>query len=65
MLGKQRTAIDEMVDLVFSHTGAFGRAEVSFLFLPPFIDVVDVLGVAEAVSVYKYTEEDMTGGTHI
>lgn len=41
-----RTAIDKMVDLSFGHAGAFGCAEGLFLFLSPFIDEVDISGVA-------------------
>ena len=35
-----------MVDLLFGHAGAFGCAEGLFLFLSPFIDEVDISGVA-------------------
>ena len=41
-----RTAIDKIVDLFFGHAGAFGCAEGLFLFLSPFIDKVDISGVA-------------------
>ena len=41
-----RTAIDKMVNLFFGHAGAFGCAKGLFLFLSPFIDEVDISGVA-------------------
>ena len=40
------TAIDKVVDLFLRHAGAFGCAEGLFLFLSPFIDEVDISGVA-------------------
>ena len=35
-----------MVDLLFGHAGAFGCAEGLFLFLSPFMDEVDISGIA-------------------
>ena len=35
-----------MVNLFFGHAGAFGCAKGLFLFLSPFIDEVDISGVA-------------------
>lgn len=48
----QRTAIHKMVDLVFGHAGAFSRTEGLFLFLSPFIDIMEILGVAVIVNDY-------------
>ena len=39
------TAIDEMVDLSFGHAVAFGSSEGVLLFLAPFVDIPEVLGV--------------------
>lgn len=39
-----------MVDLFFGHARAFGCAEGLFLFLSPFINKVDISGVADDIS---------------
>ena len=48
-----------MGDLVLGHAGAFSRAKGLFLFLTPFIDIMEVLGVTAIVS--NYTDQDRTG----
>lgn len=41
-----RTAIDKMIDLLFSHPGAFGSTQGAFLLLTPFIDKSQILSIA-------------------
>ena len=54
-----------MGDLVLGHAGAFSRAKGLFLFLTPFIDIMEVLGVTARVLATILTRIGPANGTHI
>ena len=43
----RHTAINKAIDLLFGHAGTLGGTKGAFLLLAPFVDVMEVIGIAE------------------
>lgn len=51
---EKRTSVHEVIDLLYSHTRAFGGYQSSFLFLSPVVDEARVLGVTMRIRIYYH-----------